>query len=272
MKRVAIVVNYTKLGAAELAQKVCAQLEESRLKPLIITGSADSPAEDMQANYAQCDAVIAIGGDGTILNAARRVLDHDIPVLGINAGRMGFLAGLERHEIDLLSRLSTGEYQLEHRMLLEARVLQGEEPVHRQFCINDAVISRFALSRPVEIPVICDGHSLSYLGDGVIFSTPTGSTAYGFSAGGPVVDPQIETILLTPICNHRLFDRTVVFSADKQVRADILHEGMALVVDGEAPFHLSPGQTVEVCRAERSIRFIRIKTQSFLDILAKKLI
>jgi len=106
----------------------------------------------------------------------------------------------------------------------------------------------------------------------VIFSTPTGSTAYGFSAGGPVVDPQIEAILLTPICNHRLFDRTIVFSADKRVWAEILHEGMALVVDGEAPFHLSPGQTAQVCRAEQSIRFIRLKTQSFLDILAKKLI
>ena len=272
MKRVAIVVNYTKLGAAELARKVCAQLEDSGMNPLIIMGSADSPVGDDQGDYAQCDAVIAIGGDGTILNAARRVLPHDIPVLGINAGRMGFLAGLERHEIDLLSRLSTGEYQLEHRMLLEACVLQGGQLVHRQFCINDAVISRFALSRPVEIPVICDEHSLSYLGDGVIFSTPTGSTAYGFSAGGPVVDPQIETILLTPICNHRLFDRTVVFAADKRVKAKVLHEGMALVVDGEAPFHLSPGQMVEVRRAEHSIRFIRLKTQSFLDILSQKLI
>jgi len=272
MKRVSIVVNYTKLGAAELACEVCARLEESGLNPLIIKGSADFSAVDDQADYAQCDAVIAIGGDGTILNAARRVLPHDIPVLGINAGRMGFLAGLERHEIDLLSRLAAGEYQLEHRMLLEARVLQDGKPVHRQFCINDAVISRYALSRPVEIPVICDGYSLSYLGDGIIFSTPTGSTAYGFSAGGPVVDPQIETILLTPICNHRLFDRTVVFAADKRIRADILHEGMALVVDGEAPFHLSPGQTVEVRRAAQSIRFIRLKSQSFLDILAKKLI
>jgi len=272
MKRVAIVVNYAKLGAAELAREVCLRLEESGLKPMIIMGSADSPAEDNRANYAQCDAVIVIGGDGTILNAARRVLSHNIPVLGINAGRMGFLAGLERNEIDLLSRLATGEYQLEQRMLLEARVLRGKELVHRQFCINEAVISRYALSRPVEIPVNCDGYSLSYLGDGVIFSTPTGSTAYGFSAGGPVVDPQIETILLTPICNHRLFDRTVVFAADKRVRADILHEGMALVVDGEAPFHLAPGQMVEVCRAEQSIRFIRLKSQSFLDILAKKLI
>jgi len=271
MRKMAVVVNYTKSGAKELTQEICVRLRNAGLQPIFIQERENrnhSHCEEM----ARCEAMIAIGGDGTILGAARLALQYDIPVLGVNAGRLGFLAGLERHEIDMLSQIATGEYTLHHRMLLEATVLQDEQLLCEQLCVNDAVVSRYASSRLMEIPVTCDGHTLNYRGDGVIFSTPTGSTAYGFSAGGSVVDPRLEAILLTPICNHRLFNRSIVFAPDARFKAEIAQEGMALTYDGEQPFMLSPGQTVTVRRAEQSVRFIQIKKQSFLDILNKKLI
>jgi len=277
MKQAAVMVNYTKSGAAGLAAEVCARLKRAGVNPLIIMEDRASPAENGQKNLCceeimRCDAMVAIGGDGTILGAARMVLPYDVPVLGINAGRLGFLAGLEQSEIDMLPQMAAGEYTLAHRMLLELKVLQGERLMCEQLCINDAVISRYASTRVMEIPVACDGHVLSYRGDGVIFSTPTGSTAYGFSAGGPVVDPRLEAMMLTPICNHRLFNRAILFAPDTRFQAEILHEGMALTFDGEAPFMLSQGQTVTVRRAEQTLRFIELKKQSFLDILNKKLI
>lgn len=264
MKCVGIVVNYAKFGAAALAEEVCACLHRGGIRPVIVQDAPMAQAE-------RCEALIAIGGDGTILRAARIVIPYEIPVLGINMGRLGFLAGLERHEIGMLSQLASNRFTLEHRMLLEAKVLRSEETVCEHLCLNDAVLSRYATPRMIEIPVACDGHVLVYHGDGLIFSTPTGSTAYAFSAGGPVVDPQFASILLTPICNHRLFSRPILFAPETRFAAEIAQEGAALTCDGEPQFVLSPGQTVTVRRAEKSVRFIQIKKQSIIDILGEKL-
>ena len=226
----------------------------------------------------ECDALVAVGGDGTILNAARLALPFRLPVLGINAGRLGFLAGLERHELALLPRLASGEFDLENRMLLEVRVRQGERPVAGGLCLNDAVIARQGVSHAVEIPVSCEascaqaaGHLLRYRGDGVIFATPTGSTAYNFSAGGPVAQPGVDIILLTPICSHRMPARAIVFPAGTQFRVDIKDEGLALTMDAQPPLALLPGQSVTVQKSEEAARFIRLKTENFLDIVTAKM-
>jgi NAD+ kinase len=261
MKRLAMVVNFNKPGAEELLRAVCAQLARAGLETMV----------DEPGCYAQCDAIIAIGGDGTILRAARLALPCHKPVLGVNAGRLGFLAGLERHETEALGRLATGDYVIERRMLLKVCVYDRERRAQDQRCVNDAVISRHTISRLAELSVDCGGHTLSYRGDGVIFSTPTGSTAYGFSAGGPVVDPHIQTILLTPICGHRLFTRTVVFAPDTVFSTAIAQEGLSLACDAEPPLPLRPGQRVTVCCAKESAQFIRLKTRHFLDIVTEKL-
>ncbi|MDR0532074.1 MAG: NAD(+)/NADH kinase [Oscillospiraceae bacterium] len=262
MKRLAMVINLEQPGAAALAREVRAQLERAGM---------ESAADETPAGCARCDAIVAIGGDGTILRAARLALPCQKPVLGVNAGRLGFLAGLERHEISALGRLATGDYLLERRMLLEVRVFDGDICTHEQRCVNDAVISRYTISHLAELSVACGGHNLTYRGDGVIFSTPTGSTAYGLSAGGPVVDPHIETILLTPICSHRLFSRTVVFAPDTLFSTEIAQEGLCLTCDAEPPLPLQPGQRLTIRRAEESAQFIRLKTGHFLDILNEKL-
>ncbi len=260
MKRLALSVNTDKPGAQALAQEICSKLAQA--------GMDTAPLADIAA----CDAVIAVGGDGTILTAARMALPHKKPVLGVNAGRMGFLAGLESHELHLLPRLAEGAYTLDRRMLLEVCVSQDEQPAYKGFCVNDAVISRFGTPRLAEIDVNCGGgHMLNFMGDGVIFATPTGSTAYNFSAGGPVVEPSFESILLTPVCNHQLFTRSVVFSAQTRFTVDIVRKGLALATDAEQPVNLLPGQQVAVCRADGEALFIRLKTEHFLDVLSMKM-
>lgn len=223
-------------------------------------------------NPAQCDAIIAVGGDGTILNAAHMVLPHGKPVLGVNAGRLGFLAGLEQHELDtLLPRLAAGDFALDYRMLLHVQVEQHGQIIRDSLCVNDAVLAR-RFPRIAEINVICDdGQTLSYLGDGVIFATPTGSTAYNFSAGGPVVQPGIESILLTPICNHKAPARTIVFAADSTFSVEIPDEELALGIDAQAPQPLHRGSRVTVRRHSSQAAFIRLKPASFLEIFNEKM-
>jgi NAD+ kinase len=219
----------------------------------------------------RCGALIAIGGDGTILTAARMALPYQKPVLGINAGRLGFLAGLERHELSLLPQLADGAYELDRRMLLEVQIWQEDQLLRKDLCLNDAVISRHFVSHLVEVPVECGGRIVTYHGDGVIFSTPTGSTAYSFSAGGPVVEPSMDIVLLTPICNHLLFSRSIVFSSNTRFSVNIMHDGLALTCDVESPFALLPGQRVTVHRAAVDAVFIRLKAENFLDVLNEKM-
>lgn len=276
MKRFAIIVNFTKPDAAQLAREICERLTLLQLEALV-------PAEDsalLAASVAalpkdecleRCDALIAIGGDGTILTAARMALPYRKPVLGVNAGRLGFLAGLERHELSLLSRLATGAYELDRRMMLDVQVWQAVRLLWQGFCLNDAVISRHFVSHLVEVPVECDGCVITYHGDGVIFSTPTGSTAYSFSAGGPVLQPTMNSLLLTPICNHLLFSRSIVFGSSMHFSVNIMRVGLALACDAEPPFALLPGQRVAIQRADTDAAFIRLKAENFLDVLNVKM-
>jgi len=266
MKRLALTVNEGRPGALEIADEI--------RKELANAGLETAPPEQLES----CDALIAVGGDGTILSAARMALPYGKPVLGVNAGRLGFLAGLERHELHLLPQLAAGVYTLDRRMLLEVRVMaaagsdSGETLVYEGFCVNDAVISRFGTPGLAEIAVDCGGgHVLLFMGDGVIFATPTGSTAYNFSAGGPVVEPTFESVLLTPVCNHLLFTRSVVFSAQTRFSVEIVRAGLALATDAEPPIPLLPGQRVTVHRAETDALFIRLKTEHFLDVLGMKM-
>lgn len=222
---------------------------------------------------AECDLAIAIGGDGTILHTAKRAAAYDKPVLGLNTGRLGFMAGLEHDELPLLQKLFTGEYETESRMLLSVRVGDSQE----RYCLNDAVIARGALSTLMEIRVRDDaGDVLEYRADGLILATPTGSTAYSVSAGGPVLDPAVECILATPICPHSLFSRSVVFhsSTKLSVTTAFRQEGETyLTLDGEDSLLLPPGQWVHVCKAtDRTVRLIRLKPGSFYKVLQKKMI
>lgn len=216
--------------------------------------------------------IIAVGGDGTIMHVAKQAADKGIPVLGVNSGKLGFLAGMEMDETHLLQRLVDGGYQTEERSLLDVTV-EGCKGTY--LAMNEAVVSRGALSRLVELTVTSDDNDvMHYRADGILVATPTGSTAYSLSAGGPVVDPRVACLLLTPICPHSLNARSHVFKDDAvlYVQTDNTRGDTFLTVDGEAEVQIPAGGTVVIKKSPLTARLVRLKTQSFQDILQEKLI
>ena len=217
------------------------------------------------------DFIIAIGGDGTILHIAQDAVRYDVPVLGINAGRVGFLATIEREETELIAKIASGDYQIENRMLIEASV--GTENC---WAVNDIVLTRGEYSRIVDIDILCDGNPIySLRGDGVILSTPTGSTAYAMSAGGPVVDPSIQSISLSPICPSSLFSRTILFAPERKLTLCAKHvnndSDLILSADGSLGIKVPIGKDIQVQRSQKVFRLIRFAGKGFYEVLNQKL-
>ena len=217
------------------------------------------------------DFIIAIGGDGTILHIAQDAVRYDVPVLGINAGRVGFLATIEREETELIAKIASGDYQIENRMLIEASV--GTENC---WAVNDIVLTRGEYSRIVDIDILCDGNPLySLRGDGVILATPTGSTAYSLSAGGPVLDAHIAGLVVTPICAHSLHSPSMVFSAGRRLRVSLSsplgpHNAL-LSCDGRSPGTFSCKDTVDVSLSDKYISLICFNEADQFEAIDKKL-
>ncbi len=216
------------------------------------------------------DFVIAIGGDGTILHVARDAVLYNLPVLGINAGRVGFLATIEMEETHLIEKIALGNYKIDERMLIEARA--GKETC---WAVNEIVLTRGEYSRIVDIDILCDGNPLyTVRGDGVILSTPTGSTAYAMSAGGPVVDPAISSIGLSPICPYSLFSRTILFAPERkltfQVHSADRNSDLLLSADGNLGIKIPMGQEIQVERSRHTLQLIRFEGKGFYEALNQK--
>lgn len=230
---------------------------------------------DMQEELKTADLLLCFGGDGTILHAAKDALPYDIPVLGVNMGSVGFMAELEHGELELLTRLAEKKYTIEHRMLLDVAVRRGRELLFRDLALNDAVVTKGAVARVIDLSVRGDGvHVYEFSGDGVILATPTGSTAYSMSAGGPIVEPTAENILVTPICAHSLQAKPLVMGRDRVVSVRIGRQARKtayLSVDGGRAFRLSGGDVVEVRRSRRVTRLVRLMDHSFYEIIDQKL-
>ena len=264
-----MVTNLHKENSRLITDTVC-----ERLAALSVT-----LLDDRDENIKICDFVIAVGGDGTIIHAAKNAAFHSKPVLGINNGRLGFMAGLEPSELSRLDALITGRYTLQNLMMLKVTV-ESKGGEKQLFCLNDAVVSKGALSRIIDISVDCDRQSLiRYRADGLIVSTPTGSTAYSLSAGGPVVDPAVSSILITPICPHSLISRSIVVNPDAQIEINASREtsidgdnDIFLTIDGEQSLPLAPGDTVTVCRAgDVTAKLCRIKDENFYVAIKSKM-
>lgn len=273
--RIAVIPNLHNSAVSTLFPCVCEKLREAgaTLQEVVVPGELPS-AVDIVSALRDCDAAVAIGGDGTIVHVAKAAAALDCPVLGINGGHLGFLAGLENNELDALPRLLSGDYIIESRTMLEVTAHKaGDTSTH--LAMNEAVVSRGARSQLVELSVTVDGKEiLSCRGDGVILSTPTGSTAYSLSAGGPVVDPAVDCLLLTPICPHTMVSRSSILppSAEIEVQAAALDGGSAfLTVDGEDNIAFSPTDKLMIRRAERIARLIRLKSATFYDVLEQKM-
>ena len=274
--KIALIPNLTRKNALSVSLDVCRQLDKLNAEYMIEAEHkeifSETRAEFLEKDemISACDVIIAVGGDGTIIRAAK----YGKPILGINAGRIAFMAGLEPAELDMLKDLIDGSYEIDLRMMLKVQVCDADGNVkHTICCVNDAVVARGAQIKMEELIVEHDGRPLNcFTADGVIVSTPTGSTAYSLSAGGPVVDPQIESILLTPICTHSLFSRALIFKPDSVFKIySKTGEEVGLSCDGEDTINVGAGEYVTVEKAEVQGEFIRIKNETFLEILNFKL-
>lgn len=220
------------------------------------------------------DMVICFGGDGTILHMAKAATRHNLPILGVNIGTMGFMAELESTELDQLSRLAKGDYTLDKRMMLDVSVLQGDKVLFHDLCLNDAVVTKGAIARVVHLSVKCDGvQAMEFGGDGVIVATPTGSTAYSLSAGGPIVEPEANNILVTPICAHDVGSRCMVVSEKRAIAVELTRNARRnayLSVDGGRALRLNLGDKTVIRKADLTTRLVRLQERSFYDLVNMK--
>ena len=280
--KIAIHVNLTRRHAYDVTADVCRVLSDLNAE-ILMSSEFERNFPDFGICFCEyeqavknCDILVAIGGDGTIIHAAHDAAEYDKEILGINAGKLGFLAGLEKQELGLLKNLIDGNYEIDRRMMLSISHYENGELEKKHYCLNDVVVARGMSLRMCDIDVSCDAKKVnSYYCDGLILSTPTGSTAYSLSAGGPVVDPSIESIILTPICTHSLFSRSMIFRPESEIELKVSNPELCLPVlscDGETAIDLGKNSRLVVRRAERYSKIIRIKSDSFTDILKAKLI
>ncbi len=229
----------------------------------------------MDQELSSADMLICFGGDGTILHAARDAVEHKIPILGVNMGSVGFMAELERGELAMLAPLAQGRFSVEERMMLDVRVLRGSREISRDLALNDAVISKGSMARVAELEVLADNMKVSAIsGDGVIVSTPTGSTAYSMAAGGPIVEPTSKCIIVTPVCAHQLSARAMVLDQSRVVTVQIpksTRKYLYLSVDGSKAVRLSSGDKVVISRSEHCTKLARVADRSFYEIINQKL-
>jgi len=224
-----------------------------------------------------CDLVIVVGGDGTLLKAARMLVEHDVRLLGINLGRVGFLTDVSRHETEArLDEIFSGRFQEEVRFLLQARLLRGDTTLVRQDALNDVVVQKGNVARLIQLDTYIDGRFVSsQRSDGVIVATPTGSTAYALSGGGPLLHPALNAIVLVPICPHTLSNRPIVVDADSLVEI-VLSSGQLttalLTCDGETVADLAVGDRVLIRKKERVIRLIHPPGHDHFATLRTKLL
>ncbi len=221
------------------------------------------------------DVIVVIGGDGTLLHAARLVGSNSIPILGINLGGLGFLTEIGLSELyPALEMVVQGDFETEDRMMLNASVFRDRQKVYEQSVLNDVVFIRRALARIVDLETKVDGTYLNtFKGDGLIIATPTGSTAYNLSAGGPIIYPTLDTIVLTPICPFTLTNRPIILSRSVTIQVKLAHSAgdVNLTLDGQTGFRLKEGDVVEIKKAPACMRLIKSPYRSYFEILRMKL-
>lgn len=232
---------------------------------------------DTPANiYATADLIIVLGGDGSIMDAARNAADRGTPILGINMGRLGYLAELEMSELDLLDKVMAGDYRLDVRTMLNAEVISatGKKPPQVAFALNDAVIGGGSIARLVDLELREGGIPINtYRADGLIVSTPTGSTAYSMSAGGPVADPRISCLCVTPICPQFSFARSILFPDTAVIEVKHIcrrEKALYLTLDGRMNFELMRNDVVRITKSDRVTSIVRVKERSFYDKLKQR--
>lgn len=279
---ISVFPNLNNNGVSELAFDVIKILTDGGADVYVqneyksIFKSTKAKFENFDKAMSLCDCAIAIGGDGTTLNIAKKSAFLNKSALGINAGRLGFMSGIERDELSLLTKLINKEYIIDERAMLKATIEKDGEVLSSHHCLNDIVVSRGNFARLIDVTITCDGRSVSNMrSDGVIISTPTGSTAYSMAAGGPVVSPEADCIIETPICPHSLMDRSIIFSADKELIVTANNDqnnSPIMTVDGQEAVNLTPGCQIHIKKSDITTKLIKLKPENFYEVLNKKII
>lgn len=280
-RRVLLITHTGRPAAVDVAREVTKRLTDAGMRvrmraaeaidlgfPAAAVPAGEDPGEG-------CEVAVAIGGDGTILRAAEVTRPSGTPVVGINLGHVGFLAEAESDDLEATVRaLVSCSYVVEERMTLDVDVVWEGEVVSSQWALNEASVEKAARERMLEVVMEVDGRPLSRWGcDGVVFATPTGSTAYAFSAGGPVVWPQVNALLLVPLSAHALFARPMVVAPTSLLAVEVLADtqgGGVLWCDGRRTLDLPPGARIEVTQGERPVRLARLRQAPFSDRLVAK--
>lgn len=273
---VAVIPNLDKRGSSETVEKIGHFLKECGISAYLpddicCAGYDHAPTEEL---YKIADIIITIGGDGTIIRFAKRAALDSKAVLGINAGRVGYLANIEQNEYKLLEKLSTGEYTIEERMMLNITIKENDTVVGEYEALNDAVISSGYLSRIIDVTASVDGGDvITYHADGLIASTPTGSTAYSMSAGGPVIDPTMKCVCLTPICSHSLAAKPILIAGEKTLKLKAYSKkrtDICLSVDGRKVATIKPYTEISIQQSKNIVKLVRINDRSFYKTLSLK--
>lgn len=282
MKSFFIYPNMRKGDAVALVPQVCARLRRDGVRLILPMQMRAAAPEVPGADYMEtdeairvADAAVVLGGDGTMLRIARAAAQNDVPLLGVNVGHVGFMTELEPGELGEMEKLFDGYSSIDSRMMLHVSVIRNQRAVYENDALNDIVIAKGTAFRVVRVCISADDEEVtSFNGDGVIVATPTGSTAYGLSAGGPVIEPSAENMAVIPICAHALAAKSFVFSPERRIMLTASCEGGSEVfvsADGGQGFAVRPDDRVIITRSPLRTRLVRLKGISFYKILQQKL-
>ena len=271
--KVAVLPNLDKRGSAEVVEKLGVILKNEGIEGYLPDNIAGADFKHLPEEqlYKIADFIITIGGDGTIIRYAKRAAFDNKPVLGINAGRMGYLANIEQNELGLISKLKTGEYFVENRMMLSVSVVENGKKLAEYNALNDAVITSGFISRIIDISVAVGRDYINYRADGLILSTPTGSTAYNLSAGGPLVHPKAKVFVMTPICPHTLSNRSLVYDASAKIKISCISGDCVFVSDGRIVANFPRCAQADIFISSKTVKFSRLHGHSHFSILRSKL-
>ncbi len=258
------------LNEAGIETRVCLPFEVDRNYEL----PRDIRFSRMDRELPGASMLICFGGDGTLLHMAKTATRHGIPVLGVNIGTMGFMAELESSELSQLARIATDDFTIDNRMMLDVTVHRDRDIIFHDLCLNDVAITKGAVARIVHLEVKCDGvQAMECGGDGIIVATPTGSTAYNLSAGGPIVEPDAHSILVTPICAHDVVSRCIIASDKRTVAVTMTRNARRnayLSVDGGRALRMNMGDVATIRKSNLCAKLVRLKDRSFFDVVNMK--
>lgn len=285
IRKVALVPNTSKSGALRCAMRVADILADRGIACFAETGKAEQiktlggrvTAIELASLYKECDVAVVFGGDGTVLGVAKHAVEAEIPIIGVNFGHVGYITELEEGEAELLTRLASGDYRVEKRMMLDVSVGKNGKQFFFARAFNEAVIARGTVPRLTDFSVSCDGNLVNhYRADGMIIATPTGSTAYSMAAGGAVIDPAVEVIAATPVCSHSLDSaRSLIFGPNSVIKVNIpsaRRSEAVVTVDGRSYFRINDSElTVTVKRSDKCVKLIKLKDTPFAGTLFSKI-